>query len=512
MSFADFLRLNWNVEDGHLNNQAGRARGARRRPLRVANAPDAPERRVQAAAAVPVANNNEVPRDDGVDHQAQNNVEGNWPDDGPRLDHPEGDEWEDVPDEDDAAADGEDAQIFEEQEADLQPRANEAARRERGDNDAAIFFDDEGALDDLEGIAAQDAAMDAVEIRIALNDVLGFHGSLTILLRSTLFFFIFNLCYIWVFGYLPHLAGSLVRSYFVETPISLVYIYNVLPISCKSFYVELFEASKKSNRLIALEDLVLILLGYITVCAVVFTCGAAATFVQKKSFGFPINITPRLIKFGLSIVSISSSVLKVATLLFMRIFWVPLIIGFAALFCLNVLFEYSESDYIAFIVDNTVGFFSLAWVLGISFMLVITLSVLQLREVLHPDILARRIRPQEDQIELLNSLVKDGVLTHLRRVISSILIYTVLIVVFLLLPVCILRSIVGPLDVKVYYLVPNLQIPFEMAIFHVVFLSILEKHKNLIGRIQYCWLVYACDKLELTGYLLPVHAQNIQVT
>ena len=53
-----------------------------------------------------------------------------------------------------------------------------------------------------------------------------------------------------------------------------------------------------------------------------------------------------------------------------------------------------QSRWVDFIATNIVGSIALTWVLGITYMLTVTLSVLQLREVLHPDILAKSIRPQ----------------------------------------------------------------------------------------------------------------------
>ena len=109
------------------------------------------------------------------------------------------------------------------------------------------------------------------------------------------------------------------------------------------------------------------------------------------------------------------AVVKVGVLLFLRIFLMPIALGtvrwtkcvdlsldisllffIGGLFlrCLNSLVEYSTAEWVAFSVSNVVGLLSLAWVLGISYMLVVTLSVLQLREVMHPEILAKVIRPQ----------------------------------------------------------------------------------------------------------------------
>jgi E3 ubiquitin-protein ligase MARCH6 len=53
-------------------------------------------------------------------------------------------------------------------------------------------------------------------------------------------------------------------------------------------------------------------------------------------------------------------------------------------------------------------------------MLTVTLSVLQLREVLHPDVLAKSIRPQEPHIDLLSSLMQESGLMHVKRICISL--------------------------------------------------------------------------------------------
>ena len=112
---------------------------------------------------------------------------------------------------------------------------------------------------------------------------------------------------------------------------------------------------------------------------------------------------------------------------------------------------------------------------------------------------------QESHIELLNCLVNDSGIAHTRRVLSSILVYSVLLVFFFWLPIYFLRKAVGePLRFTVFYLSPRLQMPIEMAICHFVFLSFLEKEKDLIGKFQFSWLKKAGVKLGLQEFLLPM--------
>jgi hypothetical protein len=58
------------------------------------------------------------------------------------------------------------------------------------------------------------------------------------------------------------------------------------------------------------------------------------------------------------------------------------------------LFPYSLDEWAKFMALHCLGMFVLTWIAGISFMLIITISVLQLREVLHPAIFGKFIRPQ----------------------------------------------------------------------------------------------------------------------
>lgn len=53
-------------------------------------------------------------------------------------------------------------------------------------------------------------------------------------------------------------------------------------------------------------------------------------------------------------------------------------------------------------------------------MLFVTVSVLQLREVVHPDLLSLIIRPQEPHPDLLGSLLQESGQTHARRIAMSL--------------------------------------------------------------------------------------------
>lgn len=175
----------------------------------------------------------------------------------------------------------------------------------------------------------------------------------------------------------------------------------------------------------------------------------------------------------------------------------------------NTIFQVGRDDIVLFLTKYLIGCLTLAWTTGITYMLIITLAVLQLREILHPDILATHIRPQETHSELLQSLVYESGLTHFRRLIVSLIVYLALLIVVLLIPIMITRFIRSQffnqtsVMARLWYIIPEIQIPLEVTILHFSMLSILEGRKNLIGKVLFQWILFVTRKLKVTRFILP---------
>jgi hypothetical protein len=60
--------------------------------------------------------------------------------------------------------------------------------------------------------------------------------------------------------------------------------------------------------------------------------------------------------------------------------------------------SYDYQYWVRLLAINAIGSYGLAWLAGITFMLSMTISILQLREVMHPDIFAKLIKPQVSSI------------------------------------------------------------------------------------------------------------------
>ena len=208
------------------------------------------------------------------------------------------------------------------------------------------------------------------------------------------------------------------------------------------------------------------------------------------------------------VLAAASSIVKVGVLLFMKMFLLPVFLGVCLDLSTLSLFERTVNDCILYAGRDLFSFLFLHWVAGITFMLLVTVSVLQLREVVHPNVLAHVIRPQEPQPDLLGNLLHDPVLTHSKRLALSLLIYSFLLALQVYVPVSFYVNIWGGstdfLQLKLNYMVtPRLQIPIELVVFHLCMLTFLEKNKNSIGELQHYWLKFICRAMNFDKSLLP---------
>lgn len=195
-----------------------------------------------------------------------------------------------------------------------------------------------------------------------------------------------------------------------------------------------------------------------------------------------------------------------------------------------------------------------AWVAGIFFMLLTTVSLLQLREVLHPRCMAHRVRPQEPQVDVVGVMVKEGIGVQGKRMVWSGVFYGFVMVCWKVavkvrtrgedISTTVLKALTQPSGLRSFpipcfvcsspptqavtlaslftstyihpllslptfqtcYFAPSFQVPFELLIVHVVTLTILESNKNKIGSLLYKAAIAAgCERW------LPKKREGIEI-
>ena len=394
-----------------------------------------------------------------------------------------------------------------------------------------------------------------VEINVALDELLGFRGPLIALVRNLLWLLVFNTAYLGVFAFAPSKFGGAMYVAFLKLP-SVYPIRDTIPESVAwvvNFWDNFAESmnllenkSHEMNSIYLPSQVAKMGLGYVSFSFMIFVMKLVVAISTRPPRGVvgdaldqelddernpgrapregrndvPLHIGPGrdmeenedVEPFGkklLGFLECAAAIAKVVTLLFIKMLFLPLMLGIWLDIATLPLFEETWSDRIEFAGDDLFGSVLLHWVVGITFMLLVTVSVLQLREVTHPDILARVIRPQEPQPDLLGNLLQENIATHTKRVLLSLGIYAALLAIHIWLPArllfkCGMSKFLPVFQPKFWHvLMPQIQVPAELFLFHLCMLGVLEKYKNNIGGMQHHWLLMLGNFLGMTDQILP---------
>jgi hypothetical protein len=344
------------------------------------------------------------------------------------------------------------------------------------------------------------------DIQIALGDIFGLREMTRNVLKNVLIVLSFNGLYIGIFASLPYMLGNAVMTVIKKSqPIDFYNNNFVTNINKSNNIIALFskvnQISVASSNALHFKDIYYIGIGYFSLILIIFTLYRIVSVVKKIT-------TYNLVIFLDNSLKSLATITKVGVLLLIRIYVLPVFFGVVILSSVNYIFRYEHMVWVEFISIYLVGAVSFAWTIGMNFMLVVIMSVLQLREVLHPDYLAKVIRPQEPQSDQLSSLMSESGLTHTRRILTSMVVYLLIIAIFILFPSYLIRFgfeyfNIDP-SVTVWYGLQELQLPLEIVVTNYTFLSLLDSKKNLIGKIQHKWFVYASNLLGLTRYIIPL--------
>jgi E3 ubiquitin-protein ligase MARCH6 len=389
-----------------------------------------------------------------------------------------------------------------------------------------------------------------MEINVALDELLGIRGPPSTLIRNLLWLLAFNATYLGLFAFVPRIIGSAVYvGIFNTTSCALVmkaipYMYSEDGNSTTvySTITAVNQVSEDLNTTFQLPDIATMILGYFAIAFMTTVMLFAWKYSQMFRRRFSFRNTRRHIMHrqpvprnanwqdfhmnaqdaaanpqGVAFLDGAVAVVKVGVLLFLKMFALPQILGLALDASTVSLFGQTLADRVYFAGSDIFSFILLHWVAGITFMLLVTVFLLQLREVMHPDILARVIRPQEPHPDLLGNLMNETVATHIKRMVLSLAIYAPILLLHVTLPVQLLLRSGSIFSVPFFHLnfwhamKPELQIPLELIIFHLSMLALLEKYKNTIGLLQHSWLTLVCGALGLTDYMLARSVEKFEL-
>lgn len=201
-----------------------------------------------------------------------------------------------------------------------------------------------------------------------------------------------------------------------------------------------------------------------------------------------------------------ATVAKVAGLLFVELGIFPLLCGWWLDVCTLGVFSASLLQRVAFLQAAPLACSFLHWLVGIVYMLQVSIFVSILREVLRPGVLAFLRDPADPNYNPFRDLVDDPLHKHVRRVAVSFVVYGNLVVMLVYLPVraaLALAPSLFPLNLR--FSDPFLEIPADMLLFHVCVPFTIEhvRPRATLKATLHAWLTSIGRMLGLADFLLP---------
>ncbi|KHG12839.1 E3 ubiquitin-protein ligase MARCH6 [Gossypium arboreum] len=271
-----------------------------------------------------------------------------------------------------------------------------------------------------------------------------------------------------------------------------------------------------------LSDVTTLAIGYIFIFSLVFFYLGIATLIRYtrgepltmgRFYGIAsiVETIPSLFRQFLAAMRHLMTMIKVAFLLVIELGVFPLMCGWWLDICTIRMFGKSMSQRVQFFSVSPLASSLIHWVVGIVYMLQISIFVSLLRGVLRNGVLYFLRDPADPNYNPFRDLIDDPVNKHARRVLLSVAVYGSLIVMLVFLPVKFAMKMapsIFPLDISVSD--PFTEIPADMLLFQICIPFAIEhfKLRTTIKSLLRYWFTAVGWALGLTEFLLPKPDEN----
>ncbi|OWM79209.1 probable E3 ubiquitin ligase SUD1 isoform X2 [Punica granatum] len=254
------------------------------------------------------------------------------------------------------------------------------------------------------------------------------------------------------------------------------------------------------------------LIVYLGIIALIrFTKGEPLTMGRFYGIASIAETIPSLFRQFLAAMRHLMTMIKVAFLLVIELGVFPLMCGWWLDVCTIRMFGKSMAHRVQFFTISPLASSLVHWVVGIVYMLQISIFVSLLRGVLRNGVLYFLRDPADPNYNPFRDLIDDPVHKHARRVLLSVAVYGSLIVMLVFLPVKLAMRMapsIFPLDISVSD--PFTEIPADMLLFQICIPFAIEhfKLRTTIKSLLHYWFKAVGWALGLTDFLLPRPEDN----
>ncbi|KAK9690908.1 hypothetical protein RND81_09G162600 [Saponaria officinalis] len=265
------------------------------------------------------------------------------------------------------------------------------------------------------------------------------------------------------------------------------------------------------------SDVTTLAVGYMLIFSLIFLYFGIVAFI-KYTRGEPLTIRrfqgiasileaiPSLSRQFVACLRHLMTMIKVAFLLAIELGVFPLMCGWWLDVCTLRMFGKSMAQRVEFFSASPLASSLFHWVVGIFYMLQISIFVSLLRGVLRVGVLYFLRDPADPNYNPFRDLIDDPVHKHARRVLLSVAVYGSLIVMLVFLPVKLAMRMapsIFPLDISVAD--PFTEIPADILLFQICIPFAIKhfKLRTTVKSLLHYWFTAVGWALGLTDFLLP---------
>ncbi|KAL5987701.1 putative E3 ubiquitin ligase sud1 [Asimina triloba] len=315
-------------------------------------------------------------------------------------------------------------------------------------------------------------------------------------------------------GYGESIVGQAVEVVAESVKKNITGVDEVSNSVSKSVAADLLKATSGTSRL---SDVTTLAIGYMFIFCLVFVYlglialiryarGEPFTFGRLYGISSFAEAIPSLARQFLAGMTHLVTTVKVAFLLVIELGVFPLMCGWWLDICTIRMLGTTIAQRVEFFSISPVASSLIHWLVGIVYMLQISIFVSLLRGVLRNGVLYFLRDPADPNYNPFRDLIDDPVHKHARRVLLSVAVYGSLIVMLVFLPVKLamrLAPSIFPLDISVAD--PFTEIPADMLLFQICIPFAIEhfKPRTTIKALLRQWFTAVGWALGLTDFLLP---------
>lgn len=267
------------------------------------------------------------------------------------------------------------------------------------------------------------------------------------------------------------------------------------------------QLSDAATLSIGYMSIFLLVFGYLGLVALIrYNRGEPLTVGRIYGIASVAEAAPSLARQFLAGVKYFFTMVKVAFLLLVEIGVFPLLCGWWLDVCTISMLGTTLSQRVGFFWASPITSSVFHWLVGIVYMLQISIFVSLLREVLRPGVLYFLRDPADPNYNPFRDLIDDPIHKHARRVLLSVVVYGSLIVLLVFLPVKLAMHVAPsmfPLDTSVSD--PFTEIPADILLFSICIPFAIEhfRPRATFKTILFHWFSAVGWMLGLSEFLLP---------